>query len=507
VDVNKYVTAATVTIKDNKGLLVKTGTSFAGWNTAADGIGTAHVSGATFPMSSVNVTLYAKWTTNPTFTVTCNGNANSSGTVPADANKYETAATVTVKDNTGLLVKTGSTFTGWNTAADGSGIPYAAAATFPMGSANVTLYAQWTLKPTFSVTYNGNGNSGVDVPSDTTKYETSATVTVKNNTGSLVRTGFTFTGWNTAADGSGTARAAGATFPMGNANVTLYAIWKKNECTITFDGQGATTAPLPASKTVNAGSAAGVLPVPGKTSYIFKGWWTGLNGTGTLLIETTPVELNVTVYAYWIIQDIDGNTYTEIRIGTQVWMVENLKTTRFNDGAMIKNVINAGDWNFPDTSAYCWYENNTLNKQRYGALYNFSAVVNPRKLAPAGWHVPTDGEVQTLFNYLIDNGFNYDGTRTGNMFAKALASKQNWNVSDVTGSPGKDLSTNNKSLFSAEPGGYRGYDGFYGDLEISTFFWTSSEMMNFSIHNDDPQTYMDPSYRGLGHSVRCLRDW
>jgi uncharacterized repeat protein (TIGR02543 family) len=98
-------------------------------------------------MGSANVILYAKWTINPTYTVTYNGNGQTGGAPPVDANNYEQGATVTVLGNTGNLVKTGSTFAGWNTAADGSGTTYTQGQTFLMGSANVILYANWTANP------------------------------------------------------------------------------------------------------------------------------------------------------------------------------------------------------------------------------------------------------------------------------------------------------------------------------------------------------------------------
>ena len=98
-----------------------------------------------------------------------------------------------------------------------------------MGSANVTLYAVWSLIPTYTVTYNNpaSGSSG-SVPTDSTSYQQGATVTVLNNTGNLVRTDNSFVEWNTAADGSGTTQATGSTFVMGSANVTLYAQWALN---------------------------------------------------------------------------------------------------------------------------------------------------------------------------------------------------------------------------------------------------------------------------------------
>ncbi|WP_415840005.1 S-layer homology domain-containing protein, partial [Paenibacillus endophyticus] len=118
-------------------------------------------------------------------------------------------------------------FAGWNTAANGSGTNYAAGAALTMGNANVTLYAKWTLNPTYTVTYNGNSSTGGAVPTDIRTYETGTSVTVLGN-GSLARTGYTFAGWNTAANGSGTSYAAGATFAMGSVNMTLYAQWSAN---------------------------------------------------------------------------------------------------------------------------------------------------------------------------------------------------------------------------------------------------------------------------------------
>lgn len=150
-----------------------------------------YTGGSTFKMGNADVVLFAQWTTSTLFTVTYNGNGNSAGAAPLDSNKYETSALVNVKSNTGSLVKPGATFIGWNIMADGSGIAYAGGVTFAMGGSDVVLYAQWTTNPTFTVTYNGNGNTTGTVPVDANKYETSATVTVKSNTGSLVKTGAT----------------------------------------------------------------------------------------------------------------------------------------------------------------------------------------------------------------------------------------------------------------------------------------------------------------------------
>jgi len=184
---------------------------------------------ATFYAESIGSVGGGGGTTTPTpttYTVTYNGNGSTGGTAPTDANHYLQGATVTVLGQGGL-VKTGYTFDGWNTAANGTGTDRAAGSTFAMGTANVILYAQWTANPTYTVTYNGNGSTGGSVPVDASSpYLQGATVTVLTK-GTLVKTGYTFDGWNTAANGSGTDRAAGSTFAMGTANVILYAQWEE----------------------------------------------------------------------------------------------------------------------------------------------------------------------------------------------------------------------------------------------------------------------------------------
>jgi uncharacterized repeat protein (TIGR02543 family) len=167
------------------------------------------------------------------YAVAYDKNGATSGTVPYDGNEYAHGDTVTVMGNTGSLAKTGYKYTGWNTMADGTGETYTEDQEFPMGRSQVRFYAKWTANSvaTYTVSYNANGATGGNVPVNTTNYEVGQSVTVQGNSGSLVKTDYDFAGWNTAADGSGTSYAAGASFAMGNANVTLYARWTTN---ITF---------------------------------------------------------------------------------------------------------------------------------------------------------------------------------------------------------------------------------------------------------------------------------
>ncbi len=297
-----YATGATVTVVGNTGTLAKSGFTFAGWNTAADGSGTTYQAGNTFTMPGAAVTLYARWTALPTVTsvsantgdiaggntvtitgtnftgvtaVTINGVAvtsftfltsttisvvvpagTSTGaksilvTTPGGTNTANTLYTYTVtvsfnaNGGTGTManqtnsVATALTADGftpatgytanvpfWSTLPGGGGTTYANLASFPFNTttADLTLYAQWT-GTSLNVIYNGNGNTGGSAPG-TVGHTAGSTVTVLGNTGSLVLTNQTFFGWNTAANGSGTSYAPGATFTMPGTAVTLYAQW------------------------------------------------------------------------------------------------------------------------------------------------------------------------------------------------------------------------------------------------------------------------------------------
>lgn len=214
-----YSSGSTVTVLGNTGTLVKTGYNFGGWNTLANGTGTAYAAGATFTITA-NTTLYAQWTALPTYTITYQGNGNTGGTAPTDANSpYTSGSSITVLSNSGNLTQTGYTFNNWNTLANGAGTAYAPGATLTLGS-NTVLYAQWTVLPTYTVTYSGNGNTGGVVPASAS-YTSGNTVTVSTNSGTLTKTGYIFNGW---VDGSGTSRSVGSTFTI-TGNTTLTAVW------------------------------------------------------------------------------------------------------------------------------------------------------------------------------------------------------------------------------------------------------------------------------------------
>jgi len=232
------------------------------------------------------------------------------------------------------------------------------------------------------------------------------------------------------------------------------------------------------------------------TTYYLRAYATNEAGTGygnelsfTIHLDGTPVT------------DIDENIYNTITIGTQVWMAENLKVTRFNDNTPINLVTNGGWQGYYPT--YCWYNNDEAAiKPDYGALYNFECVApywdnyNSKNICPIGWHVPTDAEWTTLTTFL--GGDSIAGSKLKE------AGTTHWL------SPNPDAT--NESGFTALPGGtsnlINGASSFIGlsGNWWSSDAWTSSMIIRtiFSHYNYVLRTKGDRNY---GYSVRCIRDY
>lgn len=232
------------------------------------------------------------------FSFTYNANGATGGAVPVDAATRSAGLQATVLGNTGSLVKSGFRFVGWNTAADGSGIRYTAGSTFTVVPADTVLYAEWV--PLFTANYHGNGNTSGEAPVDPMEYAAGEDVTVLDS-GTLERDGFIQDGWNTAEDGSGTARAVGSTFSMGDADVDLYAVWVP-VYTVTYDRNRATSGTVPIDPGVYfAGDRAAVLGNTGilaRSGFKFIGWIDG-NGNRYSLGDEIDIVGNVTLYALW----------------------------------------------------------------------------------------------------------------------------------------------------------------------------------------------------------------
>jgi uncharacterized protein (TIGR02145 family) len=195
------------------------------------------------------------------------------------------------------------------------------------------------------------------------------------------------------------------------------------------------------------------------------------------------------------VTDIDGNTYKTKRIGDQVWMAENLKTSTFSDGTVIPDVEDAGSWYELTTPGLCWYDNDeTANKDTFGALYNYYTVISGN-LCPAGWHVPSRDEWQKLRDVLGD-------TTTGGGKLKEEGT-QHWKTPN-TGAV-------NSMGFTALPAGIRYFEGTFNSVTFFTSFWSSTESDDgkawyLSLYYSDAVAIMNRISKKDGFSVRCVQD-
>lgn len=193
------------------------------------------------------------------------------------------------------------------------------------------------------------------------------------------------------------------------------------------------------------------------------------------------------------VTDIDGNVYQTIKVGSQTWMLENLRTTKYNDGTVIPTGLNNTDWSSTTSGAYAIYNDDATNNTTYGKLYNWHAV-NTGKLAPAGWHVATKDEYTTLIDALGGSG-----VAGGRMKVKStLWDSPNTGATDQTS-------------FKGLPGGYRGMGGGYSLEGRSGYWWTStarnSTQGNYIVlDNDFESVNGNGATNTFGYSVRCVKD-
>lgn len=196
--------------------------------------------------------------------------------------------------------------------------------------------------------------------------------------------------------------------------------------------------------------------------------------------------------------DVDGNIYHTIKIGKQIWMQENLNVTKFRNGESILKDTIFRYWDSYYSGAWCEHPDITKDRNQFGKLYNFGAVNNTKGLAPIGWHVPTDGE----WSILIENlgGIDVAG---GKMKESGIA---HWATPNNT--------ADNRSGFTALPGGYRSDNGqFFGLGSFISCWWSSTSTSSNNdnayyrfITSDSSGIIKDYGSRYFGFSVRCIKD-
>jgi uncharacterized protein (TIGR02145 family) len=212
-------------------------------------------------------------------------------------------------------------------------------------------------------------------------------------------------------------------------------------------------------------------------------------------VDSIKQEIKLEIYGEMGVTDVEGNTYKAVKIGNQVWMKENLKTTKSNDGTDIPNVTNSSTWIGLTTPGYVWYNNDISNKNIYGAIYNWHSV-NTGKLCPVGWHVPTNTEWTTLVNYIGGNSI-----AGGKLKETGFT---HW-LSPNTGAT-------NESGFTALPGSSRDNVGNWGGaIGINGLWWTADAISSntgkrWYLSNTNSAIVNDWSYKVDGLSVRCIKD-
>jgi uncharacterized protein (TIGR02145 family) len=217
-------------------------------------------------------------------------------------------------------------------------------------------------------------------------------------------------------------------------------------------------------------------------------------GTHSIIASKIKFDVKADTAVAHNVTDLDGNVYNTVRIGAQVWLKENLKTTKLNDGTSIPNVPDTAQWCKLSTPGYCWYNNDIGFKATYGALYNWHTV-NTGKLCPSGWHVPSDEEWGTLVDFMGGQKI------AGGMLKEAGTA--HWQIPNT--------SAENRYDFYGLPGGNRKQNGEISLLGIYGFFWSATQVDTKTawgqcLDDYNPQLFRGNSSKNDGFSVRCVKN-
>lgn len=238
--------------------------------------------------------------------------------------------------------------------------------------------------------------------------------------------------------------------------------------------------------------------------------FTGISGIYSTVITDIPTSSKTINFEFTACTDGDNNNYPVIRLGTQIWMAENLKTTRYNDGTAISLCENNSEWIVLTTPAYCWYENNKIGMgDIYGGLYNWYSInetTNGNKnLCPSGWHIPDDEEWKQLEVYLGMSRTDADklewrGTNEGGEIKEN--GESHWN--------NPNTGADNSSGFTALGSGYRRWsDGSFTGNGIYNLYWSNTEYdityaWKRTLNYIHPEIYRYFNPKAGGFSLRCV---
>lgn len=227
------------------------------------------------------------------------------------------------------------------------------------------------------------------------------------------------------------------------------------------------------------------------TTYYVRAYATNTAGTGygnVVNFKTLSTAGTVT--------DIDGNVYHTVNIGTQTWMVENLKTTRYRNNESITNDTAAINWSVATYGAWCDYKNDAAIGLIYGKLYNYAAIIDTRNIAPIGWHVASDAEWAILVNFLGGE------INAGAKLKEKEKGDSHWKI---------NVGSTNESGFTALPAGIRIPNGDFGSIGDYAYWWTSTEnnsttVWHWDLNSSNQEVNRIYSVKGYGRSVRCVKD-
>ncbi|MCB0795841.1 MAG: fibrobacter succinogenes major paralogous domain-containing protein [Flavobacteriales bacterium] len=206
------------------------------------------------------------------------------------------------------------------------------------------------------------------------------------------------------------------------------------------------------------------------------------------------------------VTDIDGNVYPIVQIGSQCWLAENLRTSRYRNGDSIPNVTDIGAWPDLNSDAYCNYENNVTYDAIYGKLYNWFAAVDPRHICPLGWHVPTDAEWQQL-----ESTLGMPAAELGNLGLRGVTQNVGGQLKLTALWDTPNTGATNSSGLSASPGGVIGLDGLCQQLGATGKWWSASEYDQEDawlrgLYYNYASVYRNIAGKPYGFCIRCVRD-
>jgi len=455
--------------------MVKDKYSFAGWNTEADGSGENYNVYGKYTVTR-NVALFAQWTRNP-YTLTVNVSPTNSGTVSRNPNKetYVHGEQVTVT----ATPTSGNIFKGWSGASSSTN----AAMTITMDD-DKTLTAGFGMPNAkqFTVYFNSNGATDGANPPLAALADSGNSITLPGQQ-TMVKAGYSFSGWNTNITGTGANYSEGSSYTV-TSNVTLYARWvplpKYTLTTNVTPLGGGTVSPNSYANSYDSGTSVTVTAIP-TSGYKFTNWSGDLTSNATSMVITMDGNkaLTATFHSGFTFTDSrDGKTYRAVKIGNQTWMAENLNNQTPN-----------GSW--------C-YGNNADSCNKYGRLYDWNTA---RTICPTRWRLPSDQEWRILIT--AAGGSSVAGRR--------LKSTNGWNSNNGQSGNGTD------SLgFSALPGGAClpsgacfSSDDFYFAGDYGSWWTATEDESGYYVSVWSTYyfyDYVDDGYglKGYGYSVRCV---